>query len=58
MNSGIIELAAERLLAPNELDVDVLGQCLHGLMRPGIDTADLYLQRSSREHWSLEDNRA
>ena len=56
MTTELLSLASDRLLAPNDLDADHLQRCLHGLMRPGIDAADLYFQRTRREHWALEDS--
>ncbi len=48
-------LAQHRLLAPANLAVDDLQQVLHGLMRPGIDAADLYFQARRSESWVLEE---
>lgn len=55
VESLALEQVESRLLAPHELGRDSLAASLQGLMRPGIDAADLYLQARRREHWSLED---
>jgi TldD protein len=55
MQNNNWELAQNRLLAPASLEIDDLQQVLHGLMRPGIDAADLYFQARRSESWSLEE---
>ncbi|HZP12852.1 MAG TPA: metalloprotease TldD [Nevskiaceae bacterium] len=48
--------ASERnLLEPASLDVDRVNRVLSGLMKPGIDAADLYFQGTQFESWMLED---
>ncbi|MGJ8668136.1 MAG: metalloprotease TldD [Oceanococcus sp.] len=53
--SDNMDLATSRLLAPASLQIDDLHQVLHGLMRPGVDAADLYFQARRTESWSLEE---
>lgn len=53
--SDTLELAQARLLTPASLQVDDLQQVLHGLMRPGVDAADVYFQARRTESWSLEE---
>ncbi|MGH8540273.1 MAG: metalloprotease TldD [Stenotrophobium sp.] len=50
-----LAVARQTLLAPAELDEHSLQRVLSGLMRPGVDAADLYFQHSLTESWSLED---
>ena len=50
-----LTLARKTLLEPAELDDRSLQRILSGLMKPGIDAADLYFQNSLTESWSLED---
>jgi len=50
-----LDLAGDRLLAPAGLDVPALERLLGGLMRPGIDAADLYFQHAVSESWVFED---
>ncbi|TAM10771.1 MAG: metalloprotease TldD [Nevskiaceae bacterium] len=50
-----LETASEQLLSPAGLDEHTLQKLLGGLMRPGIDAADLYFQHSTSESWMLED---
>ncbi len=49
------DLAQTRLLAPAGLDVSALEGLLGGLMKPGIDAADLYFQHAVSESWIFED---
>ena len=53
--SEALALARKTLLDPAELDERSLQRILSGLMKPGIDAADLYFQHSLSESWSLED---
>ncbi len=55
MNTHALALAEDKLLAPTELAASDLEQILHGLMRPGVDAADLYFQSKRSESWMLED---
>jgi TldD protein len=61
MSATVAELpsslrAGERsLLEPAELDFARINRVLNGLMRPGIDAADLYFQGTQYESWMLED---
>jgi TldD protein len=50
-----LDLARSTLLAPAELDESRLQRVLGGLMRPGVDAADLYFQHSVSESWFFED---
>jgi TldD protein len=51
----LLPLAQQRLLEPAGLDADKLSGLLGGLLRPGVDAADLYFQSSESESWVLED---
>jgi TldD protein len=53
--STALDVARATLLNPAELDESRLNRVLGGLMKPGIDAADLYFQFSKSEHWSLEE---
>ncbi|MGH8460492.1 MAG: metalloprotease TldD [Stenotrophobium sp.] len=55
MPSQTLDLARQTLLAPAELDEHSLQRILSGLMKPGVDAADLYFQHALTESWSLED---
>ncbi len=55
MHTNNWDLAQQRLLAPASLEIDDLQQIMHGLMRPGIDAADLYFQARRSESWMLEE---
>ncbi|HUP91684.1 MAG TPA: metalloprotease TldD [Solimonas sp.] len=50
-----LELARNTLLAPAQLDEAGIERVLAGLMKPGVDAADLYFQHSLTETWSFED---
>lgn len=50
-----LDHAQEQLLSPAGLDSNVVNRLLDGLMRPGIDAADLYFQRAVCEAWVFED---
>jgi TldD protein len=54
MNSHL-QTAHQTLLAPGSLDERGLEQVLASLMRPGVDAADLYFQRTVSEGWFFED---
>ena len=43
------------MLAPAELDEPRIQRVLGGLMKPGVDAADLYFQHSVSESWFFED---
>jgi TldD protein len=53
--STALDVARATLLDPAELDAARLTRVLDGLMKPGVDAADLYFQFSKTEHWSLEE---
>ncbi len=50
-----LALARRSLLDPAGLDDHAVSRVLDQLMKPGIDTADLYFQQATTETWSLED---
>ena len=50
-----LDLARHTLLEPAELDEPRIQRVLGSLMRPGVDAADLYFQRSVTESWFFED---
>ncbi len=52
---GTLSLTQNSLLAPAELDLQRVSRVLDGLLKPGIDAADLYFQGSQFESWMLED---
>ncbi len=54
MNQSLT-IARQQLLAPAELDDNRLQRVLGGMLRHGVDYADLYFQLSRHESWSLED---
>jgi TldD protein len=53
--SQSLELARQTLLAPAELDETRIQRVLSGLMKPGVDAADLYFQHAVSESWFFED---
>ncbi|HVT34565.1 MAG TPA: metalloprotease TldD [Nevskiaceae bacterium] len=53
--TNTLELVRDSMLAPAGLDESRLQQVLSGLMKPGIDAADLYFQHALTQSWSLED---
>jgi TldD protein len=53
--SEALTLARNSLLAPAALDERQLERVLHGLMKPGVDAADLYFQHSAGESWMFEE---
>ncbi|MES1942936.1 microcin-processing peptidase 2 [Salinisphaera sp. PC39] len=55
MTDDTLAIAESTLLAPAELDAATLDRVLGGLMRPGIDAADLYFQLHRSESWLWED---
>ncbi|MGB1560522.1 MAG: metalloprotease TldD [Sinimarinibacterium flocculans] len=50
-----LAIARRTLLEPAQLDSGSIDRVLDGLMKPGVDAADLYFQQSLTETWSLED---
>ena len=50
-----LSLATATLLEPAALDEGSIRRVLSGLMKPGIDAADLYFQNSVSESWFFED---
>lgn len=50
-----LQLAQQTLLAPAALDQSQIARVLSGLMRPGVDAADLYFQHHVAESWFFED---
>ena len=55
MTENALAIARARLLAPAGLDDDQLGSVLGGVLGRAVDFADLYLQSTRQESWSLED---
>ncbi len=53
--SQSLDLARQTLLAPAELDEARIQRVLGGLMKPGVDAADLYFQHAVTESWFFED---
>jgi len=54
-NNTSIDAVMTRLLEPAGLGEQQLSTTLGGLMRGGVDYADLYFQVTRQESWSLED---
>jgi TldD protein len=54
MNNALA-LAQQTLLAPGALEPRHLDRVLSGLMKPGVDAADLYFQHAVSESWFFED---
>jgi TldD protein len=54
MNNALA-LAQQTLLAPGALEPRHLDRVLSGLMKPGVDAADLYFQQAVSESWFFED---
>src|SRR5690349_6370042 len=50
-----LTLARAALLEPATLDERRLERVLGGLLKPGVDAADLYFQHSASESWLYED---
>ncbi|MEO0423421.1 MAG: metalloprotease TldD [Pseudomonadota bacterium] len=55
MTDATLETARRTLLAPSGLDETRLEQLLGGMLDRQVDYADVYLQASRSEGWSLED---
>jgi TldD protein len=53
--TDIIKTARNALLEPAALDERHLARVLGGLLKPGVDAADLYFQHSAAESWLYED---
>jgi TldD protein len=53
--TDIIKTAQNALLEPAALDERHLSRVLGGLLKPGVDAADLYFQHSASESWVYED---
>ena len=54
-NGNSIDSMMSRMLEPAGLDEKHLNTTLGGIMKGGVDYADLYFQVSRHESWSLED---
>ncbi len=50
-----LAVARQTFLAPTSLDESAIARVLGGLMKPGVDAADLFFQHSLSETWSLVD---
>jgi TldD protein len=50
-----LSLARQTLLSPASLEEAKLARVLGGLMKPGVEAADLYFQHSASESWLFED---
>ena len=50
-----LAIARSTLLEPATLDERGLARVLGGLMKPGVEAADLYFQHSATESWLFED---
>ncbi|HUR40979.1 MAG TPA: metalloprotease TldD [Verrucomicrobiae bacterium] len=55
MNTDSLALARVTLLEPASMDERALARVLGGLMKPGVEAADLYFQHSATESWVFED---
>lgn len=55
MTNPIFEQLEQHILVPAELQSQDLEYALSSAMRPGVDFADLYFQRSRGENWLMED---
>ncbi len=55
MSDQTLKTAQRTLLAPAGLDDGELGRVLDGMLGHRVDYADIYLQASRHEGWSLED---
>jgi len=53
--TDLLAAARDTFLAPTQLDEGMIARLLGGLMKPGVDAADLYFQHALTESWSLED---
>ncbi len=54
-NGNLIDSMMSRMLEPVGLDEKSLNTTLGGIMKGGVDYADLYFQMSRHESWTLED---
>lgn len=54
-STDLMSLGTEALLVPGGLDVNGLETGLEAALGHGIDFAELFMQKSAREMWSLED---
>jgi TldD protein len=54
--SESLDIARQTFLEPAELDENRIADVLGRLMKPGVDSADLYFQHAVTETWSLEDS--
>ena len=54
MTDTALALAEQRFLAA-DLDLSGIERGLGELLRPGVDSADLYFQHTRQEGWGLED---
>ena len=50
-----LALARKTLLDPAAMDERALARVLDGLMKPGVEAADLYFQHAASESWVFED---
>src|SRR3546814_18032419 len=50
------DVGRQTFLEPAELDENRIADVLGRLMKPGVDSADLYFQHAVTETWSLEDS--
>lgn len=51
----MLSKATECFLAPNQLTWQALERALNTMLATGADSADLYFQKLTTQHWSLED---
>src|SRR3546814_19773707 len=51
------DVARQTFLEPAELDENRIADVLGRLMKPGVDSADLYFQHAVTETWSLDDSK-
>lgn len=55
MSGSHLATVQQSLLKPAGLSDQSLMYILEGMLKPGIDAADIFLQSSVSEHWALED---
>ena len=55
MQNDLLVTARERLLSPLGMDLEDLGRVIGVLAGGAVDLADLYLEATRSESWSLED---
>lgn len=55
MTNPIFEQLEQQILMPAELQSQDIERALSSAMRPGVDFADLYFQRSRAENWLMDD---